>query len=127
MVVTLGGLERVPEDFGSGGPRKPDNPAPPLFTSGPFGPFPASLEDVIELCAGRAPNDRLMAAGSHWALSPAAISDRTFVETHPPTTAVPAMGRTLTDVVLNCLSPAFYHALLRHRPQPFDSGHRGEN
>ncbi|HKB32418.1 MAG TPA: hypothetical protein VKF16_00990 [Candidatus Dormibacteraeota bacterium] len=115
------------EQFGSAWTRKHDNPATPLFTSVPVTAFPASLEDVIELCAGRAPNDRLMAAGSHWALSQAAISDRTFVETHAPTTAVQAMGRTLTDVVLNCLSPAFYNELLRQHPQPFDREHSGEN
>src|SRR5258708_20466707 len=78
-------------------------------------------------CPGSAPTDRLMAAGSHWALSQAAISDRTFVETHAPTTAVQAMGRTLTDVVLNCLSPAFYNELLRQHPQPFGREHTGEN
>jgi hypothetical protein len=35
------------------------------------------------------------AAGSHWALSNAAISDHTFIETHDPNEAHKAMGATL--------------------------------
>src|SRR5260370_9055435 len=104
-VLHSGGMEMVTEQFGSAWTRKHDNPATPLFTSVPVTAFPASLEDVIELCAGRAPNDRLMAAGSHWALSQAAITDRTFVEPHAPTNPVQPTGPTPTDCVL-------------HRPRP---------
>src|SRR5260370_14563556 len=105
-VLHSGGMEMVTEQFGSAWTRKHDNPATPLFTSVPVTAFPASLEDVIELCAGRAPNDRLMAAGSHWALYQTAISDRPLVETHPPTNPVQAMGRAPTHDLPHFPRPA---------------------
>ena len=107
--------------------RKHDNPAVPLFASVPVTAFPNSLECLIELCASHAPADRLKAAGSHWALSEAAISDRTFVETHDPTNTTQAMGRTLDEVVPGCLDAAFYEALKRRRPAPYDREHKDEN
>src|SRR5258708_15162321 len=97
-VLHSGGMEMGTEQFGSAWTRKHDNPATPLFTSVPVTAFPASLEDVIELCAGRAPNDRLMAACIPLAPPQAAIRDRTLVQTHPPTPPLQAIGPTLTDV-----------------------------
>src|SRR5258708_8225564 len=85
-VLHSGGMEMVTEQFDSACTRKHDNPATPLFTSVPVTAFPASLEDVIQVCAGRAPNDRLMAAGSHSAPSPATLHARTPFRPHPPTT-----------------------------------------
>jgi hypothetical protein len=73
--------------------------------------FPQSLEDLIEICKNRPADHRLRAAGSHWALSAAAISDHTFIETHDPNEVFPAMGRTLRDVVPGCLSDAFLTTL----------------
>lgn len=107
--------------------RKHDNPAVPLFVGVPVTAFPNSLECLIELCASHAPGDRLKAAGSHWALSEAAISDRIFVETHDPTNTIQAMGRTLDEVVPGCLDAAFYEALKQRRPAPYDRRHEGEN
>lgn len=74
----------------------------------------------------RAPKDRLRAAGSHWALSRAAVSDSVFVETHDPNNALPAMGRTLYDVVPGCLNDAFIEDLAARHPDPYDVEHSGE-
>lgn len=74
--------------------------------------FPTLLEGLIQICKTRAPGERLKAAGSHWALSDAAISDHDFIETndpnpelHPGTNG--AMDRTLLEVVPGCLSAGF--------------------
>ena len=61
--------------------------------------YPRSLEELIEICSKHKPSERIHAAGSHWALSGAAISDSVFVETHDPNNVHQAMGRTLYDVV----------------------------
>jgi len=87
-----------------------DDPRTNLFPQVPEVDYPSSLGDLIELCRDRPPEMRLHAAGSHWALSEAAISDHTFIETHDPQGLVPAMNRTLTDVVPGCL-----HADVLHR------------
>ena len=69
----------------------------------------------MELCKDPAAG-RLHAAGSHWALSDAALSDFTFIETHdaredwehhPPGVIKPAMGRTITDVIPKCLNRTY--------------------
>jgi hypothetical protein len=65
------------------------------------------LEDLITICAEHPPSDRLHSAGSHWALSEAAISNHSFIETHDWNGIFPAMGRTLFEVVPGCLSDAF--------------------
>jgi hypothetical protein len=107
--------------------RKHDEPGVPLVPIASTIAYPTSLEEVIELCRARVPADRLHAAGSHWALSTAAVSDRVFVETHDPNNAFPAMGRTLYDVVPGCLSEAFLDVLAGVRPDPFDVEHSGED
>jgi hypothetical protein len=38
-------------------------------------------------------------AGSHWALSEAAVSDSVFIETHDPLNVHPGLDRTLSDVI----------------------------
>lgn len=82
-----------------------DDPRTPLFNQVPEIDYPRGLADLIELCRHRPPDVRLRAAGSHWALSEAAISDHRFVETHDPRNGMPAMDRTLLDVVPGCLHP----------------------
>jgi len=91
--------------------RKHDKPGVPFVAQAPVILFPQSLEDLIQLCAKRPPGQRLHAAGSHWALSTAAVSDHAFVETHDVNEVFPAMGRTLFDVVPGCLSDQFLDAL----------------
>jgi len=91
--------------------RKHDEPGVPLFPQAPDIEFPQSLADLIELCKTRPAGQRLHAAGSHWALSEAAVSDHTFIETHDPNDLFPAMGRTLRDVVPGCLSDNFLNQL----------------
>lgn len=91
--------------------RKHDTPDAPLIAQAPTIMFPQSLEDVIQICATRPAGQHLHAAGSHWALSEAAISDHTFIETHDPNELFPVMGRTLRDVVPACLSDRFLDEL----------------
>ena len=91
--------------------RKHDKPGVPLVAQAPVILFPQSLEDLIQLCATRPAGQRLHAAGSHWALSTAAVSDHAFIETHDFNEVFPAMGRTLFDVVPGCLSDAFLVSL----------------
>jgi len=80
-----------------------DDPRTFLLNQVPEVDYPEGLADLIELCRDRPPEVRLRAAGSHWALSEAAISDHSFVETHDPRNLMPAMDRTLLDVVPGCL------------------------
>lgn len=77
--------------------------------------YPKSLQELVELCKD-AGTGQLHAAGSHWALSDAALSDFTFIETHDPRedrehhlpgVIKPAMGRTLHDVIPACLNPDY--------------------
>jgi hypothetical protein len=48
-------------------------------------------------------------------LSPAAISDDIFIETHDPNNQFRAMGRTLYEVVPGCLSQAFLEVISTRR------------
>ena len=104
--------------------RKHDDAAMPVVPSAPRTVYPRSLEECIEICRSRNSHQRIRAAGSHWALSQAAISDSVFVETSDPTGRHQAMDRTLYNVVPGCLSHAFKAALANVRPRPF-SGIRG--
>jgi hypothetical protein len=85
--------------------------------------YPKSLEELIELCSTRQPSEFIRAAGSHWGLSEAAISDEVFVETHDPQNMHQALGRTLYDVVGNpaCLSDQFVEELADRTIDPFDT------
>jgi hypothetical protein len=91
------------DDFHSPWTRKHDDPRIDLIPAAPRITRPQSLEQLIKICRTRPPGERLKAAGSHWALSRAAISDHTFIETHDPGDAHPAMGKTLHNVVPGCL------------------------
>lgn len=103
--------------------RKHDLPGSPLIPNAAQILYPNSLEALINICANRTPTDYFKAAGSHWALSEAAISDKVFVETHDPNNAFPAMDRTLYDVVPNCLQRSFLDRLGHQYPEPFDESH----
>jgi hypothetical protein len=83
--------------------RKHDDPRVALIPGAPKTFYPKSLADLIEICRSRPANERLKAAGSHWALSRAAISDHTFIEIHDYRNARQAMGKTLHEVIPGCL------------------------
>ncbi|MFI8101267.1 hypothetical protein [Streptomyces sp. NPDC086023] len=85
--------------------RRHDDPRTALFSSVTEIVYPKSLAELVELCKNRPPGVRYKAAGSHWALSGAAISDDTFIETHDPRGVRQVLGRTLHDVVPGCLHP----------------------
>ena len=88
-----------------------DLAAPTIF-------YPRSLDDLIEICSDP-DRRRLKAAGSHWALSTAAISDGDFIETNDPRNVHPAMGRTLYDVVPGCLHEDYLSDMARRHPAAF--------
>jgi len=113
----------IDEVFGQDWTRKHDDPATPVVRGAPRTVYPKSLEELIEICSTRKPSEKIHAAGSHWALSGAAISDSVFVETHDPNNVHQAMGRTLYDVVggPGCLNPAFIDALKGQKVRPFDT------
>jgi hypothetical protein len=104
--------------------RKHDDVATPVVPSAPRTVFVHSLEDCIEVCRTRQPHERIRAAGSHWALSQAAIADTVFVETHEPIAAHAAMDRTIYEVIPGCLTPAFEQELAARHPMAF-SGPQG--
>jgi hypothetical protein len=102
----------VQSDFDGRWRRKHDDPRRPAMTV-PEIAFPRTLDDVVELCRRPAPK-RLKAAGSHWALSEAAISDHTFIETRKPDGSMPGLTRTLFTVVPGALHPDLLEQM-RHR------------
>ena len=59
---------------------------PGTFINVPQIERPTTLERLIEICRTWQPGQRLHAVGSHWALSTAAMSDHTYIETHDPRT-----------------------------------------
>lgn len=107
--------------------RKHDQPGVAVVPSAPRTLYPQTLEDLIKICQTRAPAERIRAAGSHWALSEAAISDNVFVETHDPANLQQAMGKTLYDIVPPCLSQPFVDQLVNIRVAPFDKSHVNVN
>src|SRR6266571_8207427 len=78
--------------------------------------YPTNLQDLIGYCQGAR---HLKGAGSHWALSNAAMSDDVFVETHDPNDVENSMGQTLFDVVPECLDAQFVGAMAARRPSEF--------
>jgi hypothetical protein len=100
--------------------RQHDKPGVPVVPHARTIKYPQKLEDVIAACTAGGAAQRLHAAGSHWALSEAAISDAVFVETNDVHEFIPAMGRTLYAVVPGCLSAEFLEAL--NQSSPPDSG-----
>lgn len=107
--------------------RKHDLPGSPLFPFAPKIYYPASLKDLIEICKSRPPGEQLKAAGSHWALSNAAVSDSAFIDTHDPNNQFVAMDRTLYDVIPDCLHPNVLKTLKLQHPKPFDTVNLNEN
>ena len=107
--------------------RKHDLPGAPLFPSVPTIYYPSSLGDVIEICKSRPARQNLKAAGSHWALSNAAVSDNAFIETHDPNNRFQAMDKTRYDIVPKCLHPQIIGFLKRFPPNQFDEKHPNEN
>ncbi|MFF1561806.1 hypothetical protein [Streptomyces sp. NPDC058279] len=98
------GMDRV---FNSPWTRKHDDPRTAHIPKAPIIGYPKSLPELIELCRNRPPDRRLKAAGSHWALSQAAVSDDTFIETNDPRNAHVAMAQTLHNVIPGCLNSGF--------------------
>ena len=83
--------------------------------------YPTSLDELIELCRDQPPGQAMHAAGSHWALSTAAESDHTFIETRDPTNQFPAMARTLTEVIPGCMTDGKLQLMARGHPVSFES------
>jgi hypothetical protein len=106
----------IPQTSGQPWTRKHDNPMVPTVPAAPTTMFPTSLEDLIQICATRPPGQRARAAGSHWALSKAAIADSIFIETHDPNNLFQAMDKTLFDVVPGCLADHFIGMLASLTP-----------
>lgn len=102
----------ITEEVGIAWTREHDHPKIPHLSSVPRIVFPQSLLELIELVRDRSSGERLKAAGSHWALSEAAVSDHTFVETHHPDEVNVAMGRTLTNVVPKCLNDDYVRRMV---------------
>src|SRR6267378_516680 len=111
----------IDEVAGQAWTRKHDDPAATVVPSAPRTVYPKSLEELIEICSTRRPSEKIHAAGSHWALSGAAMSDSVFVETHDPNNMHQAMGRTLYEVAPGCLNPLFINALARQTLMPYDT------
>lgn len=101
--------------------RRHDDPRRPLIPQAPTIVYPSNLQELIEICRDRPPGVRFKAAGSHWALSPAAISDNVFIETHDPTNAHRGLDRTLHGVVPHLLHP-YVLEQMESPDFPFTSG-----
>src|SRR5262249_34257132 len=106
--------------------RKHDLPTKPTIQSASKILFPTSLEQLIEICTTRKPKELLKAAGSHWALSEAAIADDSFIETHDYTNVHQAMGKTLFEVVPACLNDKFIQAMAKITQPNYDQNTFGE-
>ena len=97
--------------------RKHDDPRFNLIPQAPRIVYPTSLEQLIALCRDRPATEHFKAAGTHWALSQAAISDHTFIETHDPRNVHQAMGRTLTNVIPKCLNRDYLRHMKEHETE----------
>lgn len=101
------------ETFNAPWTRKHDNPKNPLLASVPRQFHPVDLRGLIDFVATS--NDALHACGTHWALSEAAISDHTFIETTnvpPADDQAPALNKTIHDVLPACLNSAYLEMLV---------------
>lgn len=103
----------IDEDLNIAWTRKHDNPGVPYLPSVPRVVRPKSLPELLTIA--RSGFGGLRASGSHWALSDAAVSDETFIETHDPTGNHPALGATLHDVVPECMDEGLLNHLLTGR------------
>ncbi len=102
--------------------RKHDLPGAPRFPTVPVTLYPesGSLKDLIDRCKSPA-RQHMHAAGSHWALSEAAFSDHTYIETHDTHDFLPAMSRTLYDVIPGCMTQQFIDTLASRTVLPYDA------
>jgi len=107
--------------------RKHDLPGEPLLPVVRKIYFPTSLNDLIEICKSRPAGEHLKAAGSHWALSTAAVSDTAFIETNDPLNRFPAMDKTRYDIVPRFLHERVVNALKNRHPNAFDKTNVNEN
>lgn len=74
------------------------------------------VADFIALCSTPAPRPRLKAAGSHWALSTATVSDANSIETHwPGTQNVPLNSGFAVDMY-DLINVAFFHRMADNPP-----------
>lgn len=105
--------------------RKHDLPGAPM--SVPAIEAPQSLEALIDLCRNHPSAERLHGAGSHWALSTAALSDHTFVETSDPTNVALPLGRTLHEVIPRCLNPQLLNILADRNIPTFEDNEGSES
>jgi hypothetical protein len=90
----------------------------------------SSLNWLVDLCANHPRDQRLHAAGSHWALSDAARSDFTHIETHDPEATVdapPALARTLHTVIPGCMNDAFIEWMAQQQEIPTFDGNDGHD
>jgi hypothetical protein len=94
----------LPQEFNQPWTRKHDHPHVAHVPSAARTVYPESLQQLIELCRDQPVEQRLKAAGSHWGLSDAAVSDHTFIETHEPRELHTALGKTLNNVIPQCLN-----------------------
>jgi hypothetical protein len=81
--------------------RKHDDVNVPVVPAAPTTYYPKDRQEIKDIINNISPQQRLHAAGSHWALSDCAISDEIFIESHDPKGLQQAMGKTLTNVLLN--------------------------
>ncbi len=100
--------------------RKHDDPRVPFRASAARILYPSTLAELIEACSKPLPLPAMRAAGSHWGLSEAAVSDHTFIETHDPTGAIPALGRTLFEVIPECMTDAAMDAVMQQADTALD-------
>ena len=96
---------------------------PGTFINVPQIERPTTLERLIEICRTWQPGQRLHAVGSHWALSTAAMSDHTYIETHDPSNAFGGIARTLHTVIPNGMNPAFLNLMRDFDPPTFEDNH----
>ena len=106
------------EVINAGWTRKHDDPRLVYIPSARRIIYPKSLKELIDFIKSR-PEGRFHAAGSHWALSDAAVSDYNFIETHDPNNAHQAMGATLNYVVPHCLNPEYIKKLADNENLPY--------
>ena len=101
--------------------RKHDDPRSSRFLQTERIDYPRSLDEVISICRDRLTDHRLHAAGSHWALSDAAISDNIFVETQDPNPGSPhpVMARTLRNVIPQCLNHDYLARMAGNESRPY--------
>jgi hypothetical protein len=103
------------EETGVAWTRKHDLPGQPYLPK-VHTVYPTSLDEVVRICTDPSYGP-LHAAGSHWALSDAAVSDGTFIETHDPAERhqILGLGKTLYDVVPGCMDAGLLDSLAHSR------------